>query len=69
MYNITKHHLVPKHTKLSPEERSSFVSTYGDNIPIIKQTDPISRYWGFKIGDIVKIDRNCGTISYRIVRE
>ena len=68
-YNITKHHLVPKHTKLSPEERSSFVSTYGENIPIIKKTDPISRYWCFKTGDIIKIDRNDGTISYRIVCE
>lgn len=69
MYNITKHHLVPKHTKLSSEERLSFVSTYGDNIPIIKKTDPVSRYWCFKPGDIIRINRNDGTISYRIVRE
>ena len=62
-YNITKHVLVPRHALVDapghPER---------NNYPIIKKTDPISRYYGFASGQVVRIVRKNGSIYFRIVR-
>jgi DNA-directed RNA polymerase subunit H (RpoH/RPB5) len=70
LFDPTKHKLVPKHTKLSPEEISTVMEKYlikGKNqFPYIFHSDPIARWMGLKQGDVVKIDRyneNSG-ISY-----
>jgi len=70
LFDPTKHVLVPKHTKLSPEEVSTVMEKYlikGKNqFPYIFHSDPIARWMGLKQGDVVKIDRyneNSG-ISY-----
>ena len=70
LFDPTKHKLVPKHTKLTPEEISTVMEKYlikGKNqFPYIFHSDPIARWMGLKQGDVVKIDRyneNSG-ISY-----
>ena len=67
-YNITKHRLVPEHRSLVPYEAQEFKRNYGIKIPIILTTDPISRFYNFKAGDIIEIKRLDETITYRIVK-
>lgn len=67
-FNITKHILVPKHIKLFREESKEFKNKYGTSIPILLRSDPISRFYDYSKGDIIKIIRKNGFISYRIVR-
>jgi len=65
-YNITKHRLVPKHQKLEGEEYMSMKTKYGSKLPYILTKDPVCRYYDFKKGDIIKINRN-GNVAYRFV--
>lgn len=74
LINITKHVLVPKHRVLSEEERTELFERYHiqDNSQLPKMTlsDPISRYYGLKKGQVVEITRNEDLnkhVSYRIV--
>lgn len=67
-YNITKHKLVPQHVKLSPHESKKFKEHFGVKFPTLLKTDPVSRFYNFKRGDIIKIIRSNGYISYRIVK-
>jgi len=58
--NITHHKYVPKHIKLSEEEKNKIVKAYNtpiENFPCILESDPISRYYNFRIGDLIKIER------------
>jgi len=32
------------------------------------RTDPISRFYGYERGDIIKVTRTGGIVTYRIVR-
>lgn len=60
LFNITKHFLVPKHHLLNEEEYKAFVATEKNilrKLPIIFETDPISRFYGAKPGQIFKIIR------------
>lgn len=66
-YNITKHRYVPLHEKLSPEEKNNFKERFGLKIPIIKVTDPVSRFYNFKKGDIIRVYRSDYPV-YRIVK-
>ena len=36
--------------------------------PVLLSTDPVSRYFNFKKGDIIKIIRKYDIITYRIVK-
>lgn len=67
-FNITEHKLVPTHILLSKNEAKAFKEKYGTNIPILLRTDAIVRFYDFAKGDIIKIVRRNGFISYRIVR-
>jgi DNA-directed RNA polymerase subunit H (RpoH/RPB5) len=67
-YNITKHRLVPKHIKLDKDESKVFKDRHGTDIQILLKTDPITRFYDFAKGDIIKIIRRDGFPSYRIVR-
>jgi DNA-directed RNA polymerase I, II, and III subunit RPABC1 len=66
-FNITKHRLVPKHEVMTKEESKEFKLKYGNKFNSILVTDPVSRFYGYEKGDIVKIYRNSGIIIYRIV--
>jgi DNA-directed RNA polymerase subunit H (RpoH/RPB5) len=60
-FNPTKHHLVPPHRKLSPEETTEIMTKYliksKIQMPIILKTDVIAKWHGLKQGDIVEIIR------------
>ena len=70
-YNITKHYLVPKHELIyekGSKGAKEFKDKYSDKFPIILKSDPISRFYGYKKGDIIKVTRKSGNIMYRIVK-
>jgi len=70
-YNVTQNYLVPKHElayEKDSKEASEFKKKYSNKYPTLSQYDPVSRFYGFKTGDIVKVTRKGGIIMYRIVK-
>ena len=68
-YCLTDHRLVLPHKKVKKELALKLKAKYGaDKLPIILHSDPIVRYYNFRAGDILAINRADNTISYRIVR-
>lgn len=67
-YNITKHRLQPEFIKLTTTEEEVFKKNYGTKIPVLKHDKPISRFFGYTKGDIIKIIRKDNTICFRIVK-
>jgi DNA-directed RNA polymerase I, II, and III subunit RPABC1 len=71
-FNITKHILVPKHEVIiDQQEIKSILTNYSlktkFQLPLILKSDPVSRYYGLKNGDIVKIIRNSPTSGEYII--
>ncbi|CCE65644.1 hypothetical protein TPHA_0M00690 [Tetrapisispora phaffii CBS 4417] len=71
--NITHHELVPKHIRLSEEEKKDLLKRYRlkeSQLPRIQRADPVALYLGLKRGEVVKIIRKSETsgryASYRI---
>ena len=71
--NITHHELVPKHIKLSEDEKKELLKRYRlkeSQLPRIQRADPVALYLGLKRGEVVKIIRKSETsgryASYRI---
>ena len=62
-FNITKHALVPKHEKVKRSKGIDYTK-----FPSMKLSDPVSRFYGFQQGDLVRIHRNDGSIGFRVVR-
>jgi DNA-directed RNA polymerase subunit H (RpoH/RPB5) len=67
-YNISKHILQPKFEKLSKEDVCEFKKKYGIKFPVLRKDDPISRFYNYKRGDIIRVRRKNNTITYRIVK-
>jgi len=70
--NITKHLFVPKHEKMTVEDTTRFYQDYkvtSDKVPSIFTTDPVVRYYNFKVGDLLRIHRPRGELYYRVVVE
>lgn len=67
-YNITKHRLQPIFEKLSDNEASDFKKKYGVKFDILRVDRPISRFYDYKKGDVIRIIRKDGYINYRIVK-
>lgn len=65
--NITKHVLQPKFELLSPEESVEFKKKWS-KFPTLKHNDPISLFYNFSIGDVIRVTRKNNIITYRIVR-
>ena len=67
---VGRHALVPKHEALSKEDLEMFTKHRKidkNQLPQLKTTDPISIYYGFNPGTVVKITRpGCWTI-FRVV--
>ena len=78
-YDPTEHYLTPAHRALTVQEQRDFLSKNNisiDQIPIILSSDMISRYYGFKPGQIIEIKRiNLyetliqESLAYRAVKE
>ena len=71
--NITKHKLQPQFKKLSENEKDEICKKYratSEQFPYIRKKDPVSRYFGLKEGDMIKITRPSETAaeyeSYRV---
>jgi len=67
-YNITHHKYYRPHIKIKDQEFDLINKKYGKNLPVLLSTDPVSRYFNFKKGDIIKIIRKYDIIAYRIVK-
>lgn len=74
MTDITKHAFMPKFYKLTQEEKNNLVEYYNTpekNFPAFLRKDAIVRYFDWKVGDMIRIERYNGTthpdIYYRIV--
>ena len=73
--NIVGHGLVPKHFKLSEDEKKELLEKYNislSQLPKIYDDDPMVKVLGdVKIGDVVKIERDSPTsgksLFYRVV--
>ena len=70
LVNKIDHIFVPKHIPLSKDEQDQIRKEYGFKrieIGIIKQSDPIARYYNLKPGEIISIERtskNSGIAVY-----
>jgi DNA-directed RNA polymerase I, II, and III subunit RPABC1 len=66
--NITRHRLVPRHSKVLLSEKEELDKKYKGKLPALLHTDPVSRYYSYKKGDYIRITRKDGTIMYRVVK-
>lgn len=69
MFNIIEHMYVPKHILLSDAETNQILKEYNvqkKELPRILLSDPISRYYNAKIGQIFKIIRTSETSGYSV---
>ena len=75
-FNITKHHLVPKHIKLDNDKKNEIKYLFNiksfDCFPVISKNDPVVLYYGWKVNDLIEIRRNSpvnpNAKYYRIVK-
>lgn len=72
--NVTKHILVPKHTKCTQEEVQNLLKTHKletvHQLPLMYTTDAIAKYYNFKEGNVIRINRLNGKnmqTYYRLV--
>lgn len=72
--DLSKHILVPEHTKATEEEKKAILEKYNVSIrqmPKILEKDPAIKHLDIKAGDLIKIRRasptNKETIFYRVV--
>lgn len=70
-FNITEHDLVPEHEIMSEEEKNELVANLNiktiDSLPTIKLTDPVSKFYGIKEGQVFKITRQSESSGKSIV--
>ena len=61
VFNITKHSLVPKHEKVPEKEIKKLLLKLMisklSQFPTLLTTDPICKYYNFKVNDLIKISR------------
>lgn len=73
-FDIKKHKLVPKHSKVSQKEKKEVLDNYKISVydlPLIRKDDPAIKDMDVQVGDVIKIERESQTrgtaIFYRCV--
>ena len=66
--NITKHKYQHTLEKIHPKTAQEIKKKFGTKFPILKKDDPISRFYNFEKGDLIKVTRKNNNIIYRIVK-
>lgn len=69
LINITEHNLVPKHELMTDNEKKALLNFYKcaeNDFPTILDTDPMVKYYNWKIGSCIRIHRQ--GYYYRIVK-
>lgn len=64
--NITRHSLVPNHKLMSKDEENEMLKRFRiqrENLPIIRRTDPVAKFYKFPTNSVVKIQRNLNGIQ------
>lgn len=79
VYDPTEHFFTPEHRALTRSEQQDFLQKSNlsiDQLPIILDSDMISRYYGFRPGQVIEIKRINTfvtmiqeSLSYRVVKE
>jgi len=74
MINIIQHAFLPTFIKMTDQEKEKLIQYYNTsekNFPAFLQKDPVVKYYDWKVGDMIRIERYNGTDSpdlyYRIV--
>jgi DNA-directed RNA polymerase I, II, and III subunit RPABC1 len=69
--NVSRHALVPKHSLADKKAVMNMHKVSESQIPKMHLRDPIARYYDFKLGDVIRIDRPSDTTgvytTYRII--
>ena len=69
-FDVTKHILVPKHTKASEKDKKDLFEKHAivlENLPRIFKSDPVIAEMDVKEGDVIKITRpspTAGTTTF-----
>lgn len=66
-FNITKHRLQPKFEKISEEGKAELHERFGTQFGKMLVDGPISRFYNYRKGDVIRITRDSGYINYRTV--
>ena len=67
LVDISAHRLFRPHEKVTGDEEAEIRQKYGSNLPKILTSDAMVLWYGFEIGDILRISRKDGHITYRLV--
>jgi DNA-directed RNA polymerase I, II, and III subunit RPABC1 len=80
VFNVTRHQLVPKHTRMTGEERDHVLESFAklpdgkihiDLLPAMFTSDAIAKYYNFRVDDLIRIERprmdGYFDLSYRVV--
>lgn len=66
--NITRHRLVPRHVRATPDEKKMLDESFKGKLPQLLTSDAVSRYFGFCRGEYIRIHRKDGSKMYRVVK-
>jgi DNA-directed RNA polymerase I, II, and III subunit RPABC1 len=73
-FNVTHHSLVPPHRLVRGDERRAVLEMLDckpAQLPKIRESDPVVRYFGWSPGSVVRVDRCIGSLEsevmYRVV--
>jgi len=67
-FNITKHRLQPKFSKIDDEYATILKNKFGNKLHFLLKKDPICRFYGYERGNIIRVIRRNGYILYRMVK-
>jgi len=68
-YNITQHRLYSPHVRVPKDEISKHLPKIDIHcLPVLLRSDPVSRYYHFSRGEVVRVDRRNQSIAYRFVK-